>query len=102
MLAASAHSSHVYRSGVNLYFTFAALPEKRNDMRAVYDECWRRVMEVTADLGGGVAHHHGIGRVRREYLARELGTTGVAALKAIKDAMDPTGFMNPGVLYPES
>jgi alkyldihydroxyacetonephosphate synthase len=101
ILAASAHSSHVYRSGINLYFTFAARPEKASDLGATYLDCWRRVMEATIAGGGGIAHHHGIGRVRREFLEREIGKTGVAALRALKRALDPVGFMNPGALLPQ-
>ncbi len=102
MLAASAHSSHAYRSGVNLYFTFAVRSEKPEEMRAAYDECWRRVIEATAVHGGGIAHHHGVGRVRRGYLHHDLGAAGVALLKTLKQALDPTGFMNPDVLIPDA
>jgi alkyldihydroxyacetonephosphate synthase len=100
LLAASAHSSHVYRSGVNLYFTFVAAPKDRADMRATYLECWRRVLRATADGGGGVSHHHGIGRVRRDWLERDVGPAGVHALRAVRGALDPQGMMNPGVLLP--
>lgn len=101
MLAASAHSSHVYRSGLNLYFTFVARPAKNEDMRTTYLDAWNAVMRVTVESGGGIAHHHGIGRVRRDWLASELGPTGVDALRALKRALDPVGFMNPGALLPE-
>jgi len=101
MLAASAHSSHVYRSGINLYFTFAAQPPKREDLGATYLECWRRVMDATLEGGGGISHHHGIGRVRKALLGRELGESGLRALRALKHALDPSGFMNPGALFPD-
>lgn len=100
VLAGSAHSSHVYRSGINLYFTFVARPERTEDMKKTYLECWRRVLDATVKGGGGIAHHHGIGRVRREWLAQEIGAEGVAALRAVKGALDPEGFMNPGALLP--
>jgi alkyldihydroxyacetonephosphate synthase len=100
ILGASAHSSHSYRSGTNLYFTFAARPQERARMAAVYHECWRRVMEATVACGGGIAHHHGVGRVRRGWLAAELGHTGVSLLRAIKRALDPDDLLNPGVLLP--
>lgn len=101
ILAASAHSSHSYRSGTNLYVTFAVRPAERAAMAAAYGECWRRVMEATLAEGGGIAHHHGIGRVRRPWLAEELGADGVAVLRAIKRALDPDGLLNPGVLLPD-
>jgi alkyldihydroxyacetonephosphate synthase len=98
ILTASAHSSHSYRSGTNLYFTFAARPDNENDMAAVYWDCWGRVLEATIAGGGGISHHHGIGRLRRAWLPKELGQSGMELLKNIKRALDPTNFMNPGVL----
>jgi alkyldihydroxyacetonephosphate synthase len=97
----SAHSSHAYRSGLNLYFSFAVQPKERSGMRQAYRQCWDAVLDATVASGGTVSHHHGIGRVRRDWLARELGPGGTAALRQIKRALDPRGFMNPGVLLPE-
>ena len=101
-LAGSAHSSHAYRSGLNLYFTFAVQVADPAAMEAVYLDCWRRIMEATDAHGGSLAHHHGIGRVRRDYLERELGAAGVALLRRVKAALDPNGIMNPGVLIPDA
>jgi len=101
ILVASAHSSHSYRSGTNLYITFVARPEKREDMADTYRECWRRTMAAVLELGAGIAHHHGIGRVRRDVLAGEIGDTGVALLRSVKRALDPDGLLNPGVLLPD-
>jgi alkyldihydroxyacetonephosphate synthase len=98
VVVASAHSSHCYRSGINLYFTFAAIPEKPEMMADIYRECWRRTMKETIDGGGGISHHHGIGRVRRDWLPAELGETGLTMLKSIKKALDPNNIMNPEVL----
>jgi alkyldihydroxyacetonephosphate synthase len=97
-LLASAHSSHSYRSGTNLYITFLVRPEARRRMAAAYRECWRRVMEAVREVGGGIAHHHGIGRVRREYLEQELGPAGMTLLRSIKRSLDPEDLFNPGAL----
>lgn len=102
ILLASAHSSHSYRSGTNLYITFVARPESREDMAATYRECWERTIDASLAAGGGIAHHHGIGRVRRDRLEDELGSTGVALLRSVKRALDPDGLLNPGVLLPDS
>lgn len=98
LLNASAHSSHVYGSGLNLYFSFAVRPSDANDMRNRYLECWDRIMSATAEGGGGIAHHHGVGRLRSRYLHHDLGQPGMSVLRAIKRALDPTGMFNPGVL----
>ncbi|MCP4007733.1 MAG: FAD-binding oxidoreductase [bacterium] len=100
VLIASAHSSHSYRSGTNLYFTFVARAEDRARMPEIYSECWDRTMQATVEAGAGVAHHHGIGRVRRGRLVDEVGESGVALLRKIKSALDPQGLLNPGALLP--
>jgi alkyldihydroxyacetonephosphate synthase len=102
VVLASAHSSHSYRSGTNLYFTFAARLEDKQRMPEVYLECWRRTMQATIAAGGGIAHHHGIGRVRRAHLRAEVGDTGISLLRALKRALDPDDLLNPGVLLPEA
>ena len=100
MLNASAHSSHCYRSGINLYFTFAAKVADPSKMDEVYRDCWRRVIESTIKGGGGISHHHGIGRIRRDWMEAEVGKTGVYLLKKLKTALDPDNIMNPEVLIP--
>ena len=102
LIAGSAHSSHVYRSGLNLYFTFAVQTAAPDQMEPAYLEGWRRILDATARHGGSVAHHHGVGRVRRDWLATELGETGVGLLRRVKAALDPNGIMNPGVLLPDA
>lgn len=102
VLAGTAHSSHVYRSGLNLYFTFAVAVADPKAMEATYHDGWRRIMEATDKHGGSLAHHHGIGRVRKNYLTRELGEAGVSLLRRMKDTLDPNGIMNPGVLLPDA
>jgi alkyldihydroxyacetonephosphate synthase len=100
--AASAHSSHVYRSGLNLYFTFAIQGDDPAALEPAYFEAWRCILQATVDGGGSLAHHHGIGRVRRPWLAQELGAEGAALLRRLKAALDPLGIMNPGVLVPDA
>ena len=62
----------------------------------------RRVKIATAEGGGGVAHHHGVGRVRKDFLVHDVGQTGINTLRTIKAAIDPTNMMNPGVLLPDA
>jgi len=92
----------VYRSGLNLYFSFAARPATQDAMADRYERCWQTIIETTAACGGGIAHHHGIGRVRARYLQLDIGDTGLTTLRRIKAALDPTGIMNPGVLLPDA
>ncbi|HUI27926.1 MAG TPA: FAD-binding oxidoreductase [Candidatus Kryptonia bacterium] len=101
VVLASGHSSHSYAQGTNIYFTFAARPEDPAQAEPTYFACWEKTMEATLRVGGTIAHHHGIGRLRRRWMADEVGATGVALLRALKHAIDPHDIMNPGALLPE-
>jgi alkyldihydroxyacetonephosphate synthase len=97
IVVASAHSSHSYAQGTNLYITFVLKPADFAHAEEVYLAAWTKVMEATLAGGGTIAHHHGIGRLRVPWLERELGTA-YPVLRAIKRALDPAGIMNPGTL----
>ena len=101
VIAATAHTSHAYQSGANLYFTFAAQPSDPDQYQSVYDACWAAAMQAATDCGAGISHHHGIGRVRRPWMADEHGDAGVKILRSVKAALDPDNLMNPGVLIPD-
>ena len=57
----------------------------------------RLVHDLVTAAGGSISAEHGIGQMKRDELAR-LAPERVAALKAIKQALDPKGIMNPGKL----
>jgi alkyldihydroxyacetonephosphate synthase len=97
LIVASGHSSHTYPTGTNIYFTFAAKPVVLEDLEGLYFRIWNAAMEATLAAGGTISHHHGIGRVRRDWLPKELGGA-YEALVTLQHALDPLGIMNPGAL----
>jgi alkyldihydroxyacetonephosphate synthase len=102
LIVVSGHSSHSYAQGSNIYFTFVAQPKDPARAEAIYQACWERTIETTLRLGGTIAHHHGIGRMRSRWMPAEHGNEGIAVLRALKKALDPKGILNPGVLLPEA
>ena len=97
MIAMSGHVSHCYTQGANIYFTFVAAESDPARGIALYDRVWSLTMRHTRRVGGTIAHHHGIGRVRKTWLGEELGAS-VELIRRVKRAIDPQGIMNPGVL----
>ena len=90
------HISHVYRSGASLYFTvICRLPD---DPIAAWDRVKATITDVIVAAGGSITHHHGVGTTHRPWLSHEIGPIGVRVLAAVKDVVDPTGILNPGVL----
>lgn len=93
------HISHLYETGGSLYFTFIA---RQRDGEEIAQ--WAAVKEAACaaigEGGGTITHHHGVGRDHAQWLAREIGDTGIAALRGLKQELDPEGIMNPGKLLP--
>ena len=58
-----------------------------------------RILRAVADLGGSISAEHGIGRAKVEYLPLSRSSGELAAMAAIKKALDPSGLLNPGVLF---
>lgn len=95
------HLSHAYPDAASLYFTVVASPGPGGAVagwQAVKESALR---EIEA-LGLPVSHHHGIGRDHVEAFEGRIGESGVQVLSGLKDALDPTGVMNPGCLLPDS
>ncbi|WP_431909478.1 FAD-binding oxidoreductase [Micromonospora carbonacea] len=60
--------------------------------RRAFDE----IMRLGLELGGTCTGEHGVGLLKRDWLAQELGPVGVRVHQAIRAALDPAGLFNPG------
>lgn len=68
----------------------------------VPDEVWAaagELFEAALALGGTLTGEHGIGTLKRRWLADELGDEQVALQQRIKAAFDPRGILNPGAVF---
>ena len=63
-------------------------------------EITRFVGDLVTAAGGSISAEHGIGQLKRNEFARLADPARVHALRAIKQALDPLGIMNPGKLIP--
>lgn len=57
------------------------------------------MMDLIAGHGGNVSSEHGVGSRKRAYLQMSRLPEDVAVMRAIKTALDPTGYLNPAVLF---
>jgi alkyldihydroxyacetonephosphate synthase len=92
------HVSHVYETGASLYFTVAV--KAAADPVAQWRAAKAAATDAIVDAGGTITHHHAVGRDHRPWLAAEIDELGVQVLRAIKQRLDPTGVLNPGILVP--
>ncbi len=59
-------------------------------------QAFDRIMEVGLELGGTITGEHGVGVLKRAWLAEEIGPVAVDVHRAIKAALDPENLLNPG------
>ena len=60
------------------------------------DAARAEIYKEALKLGGTVTGEHGTGLTKKAYLGLQRGAAGVAVTKAIKQALDPQGILNPG------
>jgi FAD/FMN-containing dehydrogenase len=58
------------------------------------------VLALVVERGGCISAEHGIGTLKRRWLERDRSSAEVAAMRAVKNALDPDGILNPGALLP--
>jgi len=92
------HVSHVYKTGVSLYFTALAKQQEGREM-AQWQAIKSAISNAIVDNGGAISHHHGVGRDHQEWYFKHTDATTIELLKAVKKAVDPKGLLNPGLLF---
>jgi FAD/FMN-containing dehydrogenase len=83
----------------NLHYNlFPAAGRSRAEYDGLREALTDAVHGLVAEFGGSIAAEHGVGRIKTCDLARYADPTKLAAMRAIKAALDPFGVMNPGAV----
>jgi FAD/FMN-containing dehydrogenase len=68
--------------------------ERKDEVTEIIEDC-------VLKFGGSFSAEHGIGTYKLPSMARRKNKTALAAMRAIKQALDPQNIMNPGKVIPE-
>jgi D-lactate dehydrogenase (cytochrome) len=79
----------------NFHLTLLVDMDDEAEVKAAKTLC-ERLVERALAMDGTCTGEHGVGQGKMEYLAGELGGPALAAMAAIKRALDPHDIMNPG------
>ncbi|QTX05077.1 FAD-binding oxidoreductase [Agromyces archimandritae] len=60
------------------------------------------MFRTAVELGGTLTGEHGVGVLKRRWLADELGDDSYGLQRRIKAVFDPAGILNPGVMFAET
>ncbi len=64
------------------------------------DACLDAVFARVLELGGSLSGEHGVGLVKRDFVAREIDPVSLALMQQIRRIFDPHGILNPGKTLP--
>jgi FAD/FMN-containing dehydrogenase len=87
----------------NVHFHVRAprdLTDRAAWLHSTGEEVRHFVHDLVVAAGGSISAEHGIGQSKRAELGRLASPARIGALRAIKQALDPQGIMNPGKLIP--
>jgi FAD/FMN-containing dehydrogenase len=84
---------HIGEGNLHLNLVRCALEADREH------ELYSAMMALIARLGGNVSSEHGVGTRKRDYVSMSRTEADIAAMRAVKAAFDPTGYLNPAVLF---
>ena len=84
---------HIGEGNLHLNLVRCALDADREH------ELYSTMMALISRLGGNVSSEHGVGTRKRDYVGMSRTEADIAAMRAVKAAFDPTGYLNPAVLF---
>ncbi|MDG1242418.1 MAG: FAD-linked oxidase C-terminal domain-containing protein [Opitutae bacterium] len=59
----------------------------------------KKLMQKVVDLGGVITGEHGVGLAKSPFMELQHSKAEIAAMRAVKDALDPKGILNPGKIF---
>ncbi len=83
------------------YNVFPVRGRQRSDYPGMASKVQEMVHDMVVALGGSFSAEHGVGRLKTRDLERYGDPARLAAMRAIKSALDPVGIMNPGAVLRE-
>ena len=81
--------TQLYHTGVCIYFThgFSTNGVERPD--EIFAKIEKSLRQTILDAGGSISHHHGVGKLRSDFMEQTLSDASIEMIKSIKQANDP-------------
>uniref|UniRef100_A0AAQ5ZCG3 Alkylglycerone-phosphate synthase n=1 Tax=Amphiprion ocellaris TaxID=80972 RepID=A0AAQ5ZCG3_AMPOC len=84
--------TQTYDAGACVYFYFAFNYRGLSDPVHVYEQVEHAAREEILANGGSLSHHHGVGKLRKEWMRDTISKVGMGMLKSVKDYVDPNNI----------
>lgn len=81
--------TQMYHTGACIYFTHGLVHRGVEHAEEKFAEMEKKIRAAIMDAGGSISHHHGVGKLRTQFVDRVATPESVEAVKALKQAVDP-------------
>jgi alkyldihydroxyacetonephosphate synthase len=88
--------TQLYHTGVCIYFTHGFSAKGADAPDRIFAEIEHVMRETIMAHGGSISHHHGIGKLRRDFIEQTLTPAGMELLREVKEGVDPTNVFGIG------
>jgi len=93
-------SGNVFHAGDGNLHPLLFFDARRKEELERVKKAGREIMEACVALGGTITGEHGVGIEKSEAMRMVFSEADLAAQRALKDAFDPDGLLNPGKMFP--
>jgi len=88
--------TQLYRTGVAIYFYFGFYYKGVDNPSQVYLDLENVARAEILRSGGSLSHHHGVGKIREDYLPEIMSQTALKWKQEIKQSVDPKNIFGSG------
>ena len=81
--------TQLYHTGVCIYFMFGIYTRGVKRPDRVFSRMEHRLREAILRNGGSISHHHGVGKIRKDFMNKTLSASSIDLLLKLKQSSDP-------------
>ncbi|MCX6045750.1 MAG: FAD-binding oxidoreductase [Chloroflexi bacterium] len=78
-----------YHTGVCIYFTHGFYAKGVDRPDKIFQQIEHKLRQVIMDAGGSISHHHGVGKIRKDFMDQTISPTSIELVKQTKQTLDP-------------
>ena len=86
----------IYHTGVCIYFMLGMSVKGISHAEDVFGSIEHEIRKVIMENGGSISHHHGVGKLRKDFMADTLSQSSIDLIKNIKKVQDPKNIFGIG------
>ena len=82
----------IYHTGVCIYFMLGMSVKGVNNAADLFSSMEHSIRDAIMENGGSISHHHGVGKLRKDFMSNTLSPASIDLLKQIKQSHDPNNI----------